>query len=295
MNLNIETLLLPPFVVSILTNISWQWYSGFVGVCAISYTSYRYWVWINKTRQVILEKKVAEKTMELSDEKQQLWNSYIKIEHQNQEKNVLIQEVHHRVKNNLQTISSLIGMQLMTIGTDEGKKILQETLRRINAMSLVHEMLYSSDSLSHISSRNFIEVLSTSSIEIYDQKPANMEFTSDVIDVELEVSTCISLGMIISEAISNCMIHAFHATEHPSLHIDLSYADQLGWLSLSIKDNGSGIPEEYLNGKKGTMGMRLLHIFARQLNAGFQIENKNGTSICLQFKINSHEDPDRRR
>lgn len=293
MNLNNGTFLLAQFIVSIFTTISWQWYSGFVVLSGISFASYRYWIWKEKIHELILDKKVAEKTTELADEKQQLWNSYIKIEHQNQEKNVLIQEVHHRVKNNLQTISSLIGMQLMTIGTDEGKKILQETLRRINAMSLVHEMLYSSDSLSHISSQNFLEVLSTSSLEIYDQKPINMEFTSKVIDVELEVSTCISLGMIISEAISNCMKHAFHATEYPTLHLNLSYADRLGWLSLCIKDNGSGIPTEYLNGKKGTMGMRLLHIFARQLNAGFQVENSNGTSICLQFKINNHENPDR--
>jgi len=236
---------------------------------------------------------VREKTEDLAEEKQQLWESYLKIENQNQEKRILIQEVHHRVKNNLQTISSLIGMQLMAMVSEEGKIALQETYRRINAMSLVHEMLYSSDSLSHISSRNFFEVLTSSSLAIYNQNPFKIEFTSEVVEIDMEISTCLSLGMIISEAISNCMKHAFEGIDHPTIRLNLLYADRPGWLSLAIKDNGCGIPYEYINGKKGSIGMRLQSIFARQLDASFKVENSEGTTISLKFKINNHEDSNR--
>lgn len=235
---------------------------------------------------------VREKTVELIDEKQQLWNSYLKIESQNREKNILIQELHHRVKNNLQTISSLIGMQLMSIASEEGKNALQETSRRIMSMSQVHEILYSSDSLLHISSLNFFEALTSSSFEMYDHS-CKIEYNANLIDIQLEVSTCISLGMIITEAISNCIKHAFERIDHPTIRINLTYADRLGWLLLSIKDNGCGIPDEFINGKNGSMGMRLLNIFARQLNADIHVENSEGTNIRLEFKINTSENSNR--
>ncbi|MDP2336971.1 MAG: sensor histidine kinase [Bacteroidota bacterium] len=256
---------------------------------AFCISTYYFWVWRDRSRRIILDLMVREKTVELVDDKQKLWDSYLKIEAQNQEKKVLIQELHHRVKNNLQTISSLIGMQLMSIASEDGKKALQETSRRIMAVSQIHEILYSYDGLSHISSRNFFEVLASTSLKMYDQNPCKIEISADFIDIELEVSTCIPLGMIITEAISNCMKHAFGQIDSPIIRLNLSYADRLGWLAFSIKDNGCGIPDEFIKGKNGSMGMRLLNIFARQLEANFQIENSKGTAIMLEFKMNNHE------
>lgn len=257
------------------------------------FITYQLWVWRDRSRSEILNLMVRDKTIELAEDKQQLWNSYIKIESQNLEKNVLIQELNHRVKNNLQTISSLIGMQLMSIISDEARSALQETSRRIMAMSKVHEILYSSESISLIYSRNFFEVLTSFSLEIYDPNSSKIKFSANLIDIQLEVSTCIPLGMIITEAISNCMKHAFLRTENPAIQIDLNYAERLGWLSLSIKDNGCGIPDEFMKEKSGSMGMRLLQIFARQLETQIHIENKEGTNIKLEFKINTHENSNR--
>lgn len=262
-------------------------------ISVLGFTTYHFCVWRDKSRRKILDLIIDEKAIELAEDKLQLWNSNLKIESQNREKNILVQELHHRVKNNLQTISSLIGMQLMSIASEEGKKALQETSRRIMAMSQVHEILYSSESISHISSRNFFEVLTTSSLEIHGTNLCKVEFNANFIDIELEVSTCIPLGMIITEAISNCMNHAFDRIDHPIILLDLCYADRLGWLSLSVKDNGCGIPNEFIKGKNGSLGMRLLNIFARQLDARFQVENSNGTTILLEFKIKNHEDSNR--
>lgn len=284
---------IPLFIFPWFFESSLPWILLILVLSASGYSLYLYLLWRDRLHRKILDRMVREKTEDLVEEKQQLWESYLKIENQNQEKRILIQEVHHRVKNNLQTISSLIGMQLMAMVSEEGKIALQETYRRINAMSLVHEMLYSSDSLSHISSRNFFEVLTSSSLAMYNQNPFKIEFTSEVVEIDMEVSTCLSLGMIISEAISNCMKHAFEGIDHPTIRLNLLYADRPGWLSLAIKDNGCGIPYEYINGKKGSIGMRLQSIFARQLDASFKVENSEGTTISLKFKINNHEDSNR--
>ncbi len=284
---------IPLFINLNFMQMAWPWVLSILILSFSAYFAYYYGIWRERKRKKILDQKVMEKTEELIAEKQQLWESYMKIEYQNEEKKVLIQEVHHRVKNNLQTISSLIGMQLTTMVSEEGKNALQETLRRLNAMSLVHEMLYASDSLSHISSRDYFEILTSSSLEMYNNNHINIQINVDVIDVNLEVSTCISLGMVASEAISNCMVHAFKGIDNPTIWLNFSYAHRLGWLSLSIKDNGCGIPGKYIKGKNGSMGMRLINIFTRQLKAEFRIENHVGTEIILEFKTAKNEDINR--
>jgi len=237
-----------------------------------------------------LEKIISQKTAVILEEKEALEKSHQKIVVQNKEKDALIQEVHHRVKNNLQLISSMVSMQLNSLKSAQSKKILTETYNRISSMALVHESLYTKDNLSYISLKTYLTDLIQNINEMVNTESLKIHFNLTLDDLKMNVSDCIALGMIANESISNAIKYAFKERENPTIDISLKYNAELESIIFMIKDNGKGINSKLLKNTNESLGLRLIAIFAKQLNANLEINNKQGTEILIQFKCKNHED-----
>ena len=199
----------------------------------------------------------------------------------NKEKDALIQEVHHRVKNNLQLINAMLKMQLNSIDDESKKSYLKEASRRINAMSLVHEMLYNKDASEYVVLKEYVIELTEKLKELVldKNKPLMLDLKLNE-EVKFNTTQCVAIGMITSEIISNSIKHGFHLTTEPKISINLSISPDKNTIVYTIKDNGSGL--DNLNKKEG-LGTRLIDIFARQVEAEYTVRNING--LEYEFKI----------
>jgi len=246
---------------------------------------------IKKKRE--LEQIIAQKTTEILSEKEALEKSHQKILAQNKEKDGLIQEVHHRVKNNLQLISSLVSMQIESLKESKSKNILLETYNRISSMALVHEVLYTKQNVSFISLKTYLSDLIHNINEMVNSEQINIQFNKSLEDIKLNVSDCIAMGMIANESISNAIKYAFKNSKHPKIDINLKYDKSTQKITFSIKDNGVGINQKFLENIDESLGLRLITIFSKQLGASLEISNKKGTKILIQFKCRNNEDCNR--
>ena len=196
------------------------------------------------------------------------------------EKDLLIQEIHHRVKNNLQFISSIIELEIDANKSNVKDDSLIDTSRRINAMSLVHELLYQQDNLEKISMKKYINQLGSSINEMVNTDHLPLKFNIKTDDLLFDVNQTIAVGMIISELVSNSIKHAFKNQTQPFIAIEfLKIKDSK--IRLIVSDNGSGYTE---NGNtKKSMGHRLVDMFSRQLKGTYTIDANNGFLFTLDF------------
>lgn len=194
------------------------------------------------------------------------------------EKNTLLSETHHRVKNNLAVISGLFDLQLMYDNDIRLKELLTNSKNRIKSMSLIHESLYHQSNVSKIDLRIYIEGLINEIAKTQPSKtPVQLQFELD--EVYLDLSQSIPCGLIINEVVSNCFKHAFENSEGPIISISLKLRDKI---ELMIKDNGSGIDlanSEDIN----SLGLTLIDAFTRQLEGDFSYRIEDGTEFSLNF------------
>ena len=203
------------------------------------------------------------------------------LETRNDEKDVLIQEIHHRVKNNLQFIGSLINMQKNSSSDDKEITSLNDASRRIRAMALVHEMLYNHKELNGISIKKYLEELVLLLDQLVNTEEIPIDFKISIEDDKFNVSDSIALGMITSELVSNSIKHAFYGVEHPEINIRLKKVNDL--ILFQMKDNGVG--QEDVSKERTSLGLRLIDIFSRQLKGKYSIQTNNGYDYKLQFAI----------
>ncbi|MCG9911447.1 MAG: sensor histidine kinase [Flavobacteriales bacterium] len=200
------------------------------------------------------------------------------------EKNALIQEVNHRVKNNLQTISSLIDLQKASISDQAGIWVLEDAQRRIDSMGLAHELLFSSSSLGKINVAEYMEKLIQAEQSLHGAQVKNIRFLLDVFPAEIDLNRIISLGMITSEAVSNAVKHAFDEKEDKVLRVTLTCENEK--CELRIQDNGKGLAPEFREKAKSSFGIRLMEIFAKKMGARFELEDAHpGTAIVVLFSL----------
>jgi len=202
------------------------------------------------------------------------------LSYRNKEKDALIQEIHHRVKNNLQFISSLINMQMNSSVDEKEIHSLNDASRRIKAMALVHEMLYNHNETSGISIKQYLEELVLSLDQLVNSEKIPIEFKLDLADESFNVTDSIALGMITSELVSNSMKHAFAHIVKPEIHVTLK-KDHNNVL-FTVKDNGVGVKNE--TKRKKNLGLRLIDIFSRQLKGKYTITSTHGYHYEIQFK-----------
>lgn len=205
-----------------------------------------------------------------------------KLKERNNEKDTLIQEIHHRVKNNLQFISSLVNMQMNSSSSEIEVHTLNDASRRIKAMALVHEMLYNQKETTGISIKQYLEELISSLNDVVNSDKIPIKFNMQIADVDFNVSDCIALGMITSELVSNSMKHAFKSIENPEISISLVLKGKEA--VFVVKDNGQGIGN--LAESKKNLGMRLIDIFSRQIKGKYSINDENGCKYEIKFTLN---------
>ncbi len=197
------------------------------------------------------------------------------------DKEVLLKEIHHRVKNNLQIISSLLDLQANYVNDEEAVNVLQESQNRVKSMATIHEMLYQSADLASINFSNYIQTLVRDLFYSYGAE--NIESIIKVDHIFLNIETAIPCGLIVSELVSNSLKYAFPHNRKGEIFISIhSHNEEF---ELIISDNGIGLPEN-LNFKdiKSSLGLRLVNMLVKQLEGSIELDRTNGTKFCIKFK-----------
>lgn len=193
------------------------------------------------------------------------------------EKEVLLKEIHHRVKNNLQIISSLLELQSIQIHNEETKTLFKESQSRVKSMALVHERIYQSDDLSSINYKDYIAELADFLFYSYD-KP-EVSYILDADDVRMSIDNAIPCGIIINELISNALKHAF--PNGRSGHVKISLSGNRKQTVLTIADNGIGMKSGVDIKKSKSLGLELINALVQQLNGQLSVMSLEGTSFRI--------------
>jgi PAS domain S-box-containing protein len=198
-----------------------------------------------------------------------------------EEKEVLIKEIHHRVKNNLQIISSLISLQASYTSEPEAQKMFQESKNRIRSMALIHEKLYLSDDLARIDFNEYLHSLVNMLLQFFKNKSSYIELEVNCDNIYFDIDTAISLGLIVNELLSNCFKHAFREGESGKVNIELHSVDN-GY-ELIVADNGIGFPENLDFYKTDSLGLQIVQTLTIQLKGALELDRNNGTKFNIIF------------
>jgi two-component sensor histidine kinase len=204
------------------------------------------------------------------------------IKKQNEELQILMKEIHHRVKNNLQIISSLLDLQSHSIKDSLAYEAIKEGKNRVQSMALIHQNLYGERSIQSINIKEYIHDLSEGLITSYNIKPGIIKVNMDIDDLNLDVDTVIPLGLILNELISNSLKHAFKNGQQGEIQITLKESDNL--LHLIVKDNGQGFSSDTNFISSTSFGMKLIKSFSMKLKAKLKMSNENGACVALDIQ-----------
>lgn len=200
------------------------------------------------------------------------------------EKEILLQEIHHRVKNNMQVISSLLKLQSSKLDNEEIKELFMESYNRVRSMALIHENLYQSSDLSRIDFYSYTKSLLNNLTLTYGIDKRKIKFNFEIKSIFLDIGTAIPCGLIINELISNSLKYAFPDGREGEISISLDFDKESGYYEMIIQDNGIGLPKDFDFENSSTFGLELVHILTEQLHGKIEIKNENGTFVKFIFK-----------
>ena len=197
-------------------------------------------------------------------------------------KDALLREIHHRVKNNMQVVIGLLHFQASAVASPEIARIVLDTETRIRSMVLIHERLYKSDDFINVSLETYLKDLVNSLIHAYGTKTyINVEYSID--KIQIDQSTLLHLGLLITEVISNSIRHAFPGRSVGTISVSF-HRQNHNCLALTIHDDGIGIPESCMRGKASTVGLALIYLLGQdQLDGKIRIERNQGTTFTFMF------------
>jgi two-component sensor histidine kinase len=202
------------------------------------------------------------------------------------EKETLLKEVHHRVKNNLQVIASLLRLQSRYLLDEESRSMFQESQNRVHSISLVHEMLYQAADLSRVEFSDYLVTLTRNLAENWSTTVGSVEIAVEAPGVQLSVDTAIPCGLIVNELVTNALKHAFPEGRSGPHSIRVSAAwEPNGWLRLCVRDNGVGIPENLNLRRPGSLGLELVSTLTRQLRGKSEVRREAGTTFEICFQV----------
>ena len=209
-------------------------------------------------------------------------NAQVKLKNALAEKEVLLKEVHHRVKNNLQIVSSLLQLQSQTLKDPEAIKVLRETQNRIESISLIHKNLYISANIGQIDVGDYIDNLAASLLISYQIWPGKIGLETDIDSGSLNVDQAIACGLVINELISNALKHAFPNQQAGTISIALRNVDNN--IEMTIRDNGIGLPDNLNWTTTDSLGLSLVYdLVTEQLEGDITIERNHGTVFKIKF------------
>jgi len=199
-----------------------------------------------------------------------------------QEKEVLLQEIHHRVKNNMQIISSLLNLQTQYVKDELALDVLKKSQNRVNSMASIHEKLYQSNDLTHIKFDDYIQRLVSDLFYSYNIHKDQIQTVFDVEDVELNMETAVPCGIIISEIVSNSLKHAFPKGKKGEIRISLKEHENT--YELTISDDGIKFPENLDFKNTDSLGLQLTNNLVGQIDGKIELNRGNGTEFKIIFK-----------
>lgn len=204
------------------------------------------------------------------------------------ERDVLLQEIHHRVKNNLQVISSLINMQIRKLTVSASRDVLKECKTRIEAISLIHQKLYQTTNFANVQFADYARSLAGNVLHVAEaSERITMEFDFD--DIALPVDKAIPCGLILNELLTNAVKHAYPGGGSGTVRMALRHSTEKR-LQLEVSDHGVGMSDPDPNGPHNSIGLQLISTLAEQLQGDLQLINRDGTTVRVDFPFDPIED-----
>jgi len=202
----------------------------------------------------------------------------IKLKEALADRETLLKEIHHRVKNNLQIVSSLLNLQTRYMKDDVAINAVKDSKNRVNSMALIHQKLYQNDSLTGVEMEDYIQDLVESLFYSFGME--SNQFRVKATSILLDVDTVIPIGLILNELIINAIKHNLRE----EVEVNISFAQTPTHLELIVKDTGKGIADDFDYTKSESYGMKLIHSLAKKLNANVIFENRNGLQVSILIK-----------
>lgn len=205
-----------------------------------------------------------------------------KVSNSLKEKEVLLKEVHHRVKNNMAVISSLLALQSGYIDDKKYQDMFSESQSRIRSMALVHEKLYLSDDFAHIDVKDYVTSLAKDIRSSFHADDIDVKLNINIEEINLDIDNLVPCGLLMNEILTNSFKHAFDGHDNPEISITMKKVED-GNVSLSISDNGSGLPDGYDISKPTGLGHKLIKPLIKQIDGKMDVNVSNGTEFRIVF------------
>jgi two-component sensor histidine kinase/CheY-like chemotaxis protein len=208
----------------------------------------------------------------------------IELERRVKEKDILLGEIHHRVKNSLQVVSSLLSLEAARIQDATVIEMLQTTQNRIRSMALIHQTLYQSKDFARVDFHAFLRSFVPTLVQSFSIHPERVEVNFHVAEVRLPIDAAIPCGLIVNELVSNALKHAFRGEMTGKIEIDFAH-DSNKHAVLSVSDDGVGIPEDFNFERSESLGIQLVYLLAGQISGTVKVERKNPTRFVIRFPL----------
>lgn len=202
------------------------------------------------------------------------------IKHALSEKDILLAEIHHRVKNNLAIIASLFNLQMSTVENEDARSILMESKNRVKSMALIHDRLYKSDNMTDVDFAKYTKELIDEIQFSYPTVSNAVIVNTHISNIQLSVNTAIPCGLILNELLTNCYKYAFEGRSDGV--IDIEFTSIGNMLCFVVKDNGVGLKADYQKGE--SLGMVVIQSLSEQLDGEYKFTVNNGTKFELKFE-----------
>ena len=251
--------------------ISWLIAIGMALALLLAFSFYRGFQNTKKANHIIASQKQE------TEEKKELIESSLR------EKEILLKEIHHRVKNNLQIVSSLLNLQANRTDSEELKRTINEAKNRISSMALIHQKMYQSGNVSSIDFQAYIEQMAQSMDATFNTHKKEISYHINTHNIILDIDTSIPLGLIINELLTNSYKYAFAGKESGNITINLQEKNNTE-LELHISDDGTGLPANFDMNTLNSLGLKLVKGLSNQLKGTIRFENDHGTHCFITFK-----------
>jgi two-component sensor histidine kinase/ligand-binding sensor domain-containing protein len=232
-----------------------------------------------------LEETVRQRTTEIEQQKIVVEKTLEEKEGLLEEKEILLKEIHHRVKNNLQTISSMLRLQSVELTDPQAKKAIMESQSRVRSIALVHQKLYQTDGLEKVELSAFINELANQVKSIYGEQSAKVVIAWNIPPTPMLIDTAIPLGLILNELLTNSFKYAFGLKSQGEIRIDLIHMEA-NKVQMRYWDNGPGIESEENLVSASTLGLRLIRLLSQQIGAAVNYTKANGSEFIFTFMLN---------
>lgn len=275
-------------------NTWWFWGLCFLGFVFLLMGTIRAREKVLRERNINLEATVRERTQQIEQQKAIVEKALGEKETLLQEKDVLLREIHHRVKNNLQTISSMLMLQSAGLRDEQAKSAIAESQSRVRSIALVHQKLYQTDGIEKVELSAFVSDLTQQVQSLFAKQKHPVTIHIHIPETYLLIDTAIPLGLILNELLTNSYKYAFtdkssgeiKITAEKSSETDVASGKVTHRITLCYTDNGPGIPLTLMEGQPASLGLRLIRLLSRQIGAAMNYDNRNGSTFTFMFSNN---------